>query len=137
MKYCTDSTFLIDCLTQQPYTRSPLGTLLREGLAMSFVVHMELWDGVYGSADPKRAARELRTLLRRMTPLPFSHRASLRTAQLRREMRQRGLALNHRMLDIVIAGTALTHDLILVTSDADYDDIPGLRRLNPRTGQAS
>jgi len=137
MKYGTDSTFLIDCLTQQPYTRPLLGTLLREGLAMSFVVHMELWDGVYGSCDPKRAARELRALLRRVTLLPFSHRASLRTAQLRDEMRRRSLTLSHRLLDILIAGTALTHDHILVTSDADYDDIPDLRRLNPRTGRSS
>ena len=42
MKYLTDSTFIIDALTHQPYTRTVLPTLLREGLAVSFIVHMEL-----------------------------------------------------------------------------------------------
>lgn len=70
----------------------------------------------------------------RLSILPFSHRVSLRTAELRREMRNRGLRLDHRMLDILIAGTALTYDLIMVTSDTDFDDMPDLKRLNPRDG---
>ena len=132
MRYLTDSTFVIDSLTQQAHAQRLLPTLLREGLALSFVSHMELWDGAFGSPDPRRAARELRAFLRRVTVLPFSHRVSLRTAALRREMRRQGLRLDHRMLDILIAGTALTHDLVIVTSDADFEEIPGLRRLNPR-----
>jgi predicted nucleic acid-binding protein len=135
MTYLTDATFAIDCLTQQPFTRSLLPTLLREGLALSFIAHMELWDGVYGSRDPKRAARELRAFLRRVSILPFSHRVSLRTARLRHDLRSRGLKLEHRLLDILIAGTALHHGLVMVTSDADFDDIPGLTLLDPRTGQ--
>ena len=133
MTYLTDSTFVIDALTHQPHAHRLLPTLLREGLALSAISHMELWDGVYGSHDPQQAARELRQFLRRVTLLPFSHRVSLRTAALRREMRQRGFRLDHRMLDILIAGTALAYDLTMVTSDTDFDDIPGLRRLNPRT----
>ncbi len=133
MKYLTDSTFVIDSLAQQPHARRLVPTLLREGLGLSAVSHMELWDGVYGSPDPTRAARELRRFLRRVTIIPFSQRVSLRTAELRREMRRRGLRLDHRMLDILIAGTALAYDLILVTSDTDFDDIPGLKRMDPRT----
>ena len=137
MKHLTDSTFVIDSLTHQPDAHRLLPRLLREGLALSFVSHMELWDGVYGSRDPKRAARELRAFLRRVTVLPFPHRVSLRTAQLRRDTRNRGLSLDHRLLDILIAGTALTYGLIMVTSDADYDDVPGLALLDPRTGRIS
>jgi predicted nucleic acid-binding protein len=135
MTYCADSTFVVDCLTHQPFTRPLLPSILRARLALSFIVHMELWEGVYGSRDPKRAARELRAFLRRVTLLPFSHRVSLRAAQLRHEMRTRDLVVGHRQLDILIAGTALTHGLVLVTSDVDYDDIPGLTILDPRTGQ--
>jgi predicted nucleic acid-binding protein len=69
-----------------------------------------------------------------LTVLPFSRRVSQRTARLRREIRRRRLPLEQRALDILIAGTALAHDLVMVTSDADYDDIPDLKRLNPRTG---
>lgn len=137
MKYLADSTFVIDSLSQQPHAQRLLPTLIREGLALSIVSHMELWDGVFGSRDPKQATRELRQFLRQVAVLPFSHRASLRTAQLRREMRDRGLRTEHQLLDILIAGTAIIHDLILVTSDADFDDIPGLTRLNPRTNQTT
>jgi predicted nucleic acid-binding protein len=132
VKYLTDSTFVIDALTRQPYAHRVLPDLLREGLGLSAVSHMKLWDGVYGSRDPRIAGRELRRLLRRVSVLPFSYRVSLQTAALRRTMRAQGLRLEHRMLDILIAGTALTYDLILVTSDADFDDIPGLRRIDPR-----
>lgn len=137
MTYLADSNFIIDCLTHQPDARQLLPTLLREGLALSFVSHMELWEGVYGGRDPQGAARQLRQLLRRVTIIPFSHRASLRTAALRQEMRRLGLPLNHRLLDILIAGAALAHDRTVVTSDQDFADIPDLRRLNPRTGARS
>jgi predicted nucleic acid-binding protein len=137
MKYLADSTFVIDSLSQQPHAQQLLPTLLREDLALSIVSHMELWDGVFGSRNPKQATRELCQFLRRVTILPLSHRVSLRTAQLRYEMRRRGLRIEHRMLDILIAGTAITHNLIMVTSDTDFDDIPGLTRLNPRTGRTT
>jgi predicted nucleic acid-binding protein len=137
MKYLADSTFVIDSLSQQPHAQQLLPTLLREDLALSIVSHMELWDGVFGSRNPRQATRELRQFLRRVTILPLSHRVSLRTAQLRYEMRRRGLRIEHRMLDILIAGTAITHNLIMVTSDTDFDDIPGLTRLNPRTGRTT
>jgi predicted nucleic acid-binding protein len=137
MRYLADSTFVIDCLTHQPHTRPLLPDLLRQGLAVSFVAHMELWDGVYGSTDPRAAARQLRNFLRRVSILPFSHRVSLRTAQLRHEMRGLGLRIDHRLLDILVAGTALTYGLTMVTSDADYDDIPGLTRFDPRAASPS
>jgi predicted nucleic acid-binding protein len=95
---------------------------------------MELWEGAYGNRDPSAAERQLRQFLRPLTVLPFSRRVSQRTARLRREIRRRRLPLEQRALDILIAGTALAHDLVMVTSDADYDDIPDLKRLNPRTG---
>ncbi len=41
-------------------------------------------------------------------------------------MRTRGLRIDHRMPDILIAGTVLTYGLIMVPSDTDFDDIPGL-----------
>lgn len=110
-------------------------SLIWGGLALSIVTHMELWEGVYGDRDPQAAARRLRTFLRPLTILPFSRRVSQRTARLRRELRQRGRPIQQRALDTLIAGTAHHHGLILVTSDGDFDDIPGLTILNPRTGQ--
>jgi predicted nucleic acid-binding protein len=135
MTYLVDSTFVIDSLTARPYAASLLPTLLQDGIAVSSITHMELWEGVYGDRDPAAGEQRLRTFLRGVAIRPFSPRVSQRTAQLRRELRRRRLPLEQRALDILIAETALTHGLIMVTSDRDYDDIPGLQLLDPRTGQ--
>jgi predicted nucleic acid-binding protein len=41
--------------------------------------------------------------------------------------------VQHRAFDLLIAATARQYRLIMVTSDTDFDDIPRLQRLNPRT----
>src|SRR3712207_1471211 len=120
MTFLTDATFVIDFLRGQSYARTVYSTLIHDGLALSIVTHMELWEGVYGDRDPQAAARRLRTFLRPLTIVPFSRRVSQRTAQLRRELRVLRLPLEQRALDIMIAGTALAHDLTMVTSDADF-----------------
>ncbi len=43
-----------------------------------------------------------------------------------------GGPLQHRTLDLVIAATAITHDLEVVTRNTrDYQDVPGLRLYQP------
>lgn len=60
--------------------------------------------------------------------LPFSRSIAKRTAKLRLELRQQGRSVNNRALDLIIAATALEHDLTLVTRNRkDYDDIAVLR----------
>jgi predicted nucleic acid-binding protein len=135
MNYLTDATYMVDFLRGQAYARTIYPTLIQDGLALSIVTHMELWDGVYGDRDPHAAEQRLHTFLRPLTILPFSHRVSQRTARLRRDLRNLKRPLQQRALDLLIAGTALVPDLTLVTSDLDFDDIPGLTLLNPRTGQ--
>jgi len=135
MTYLTDSTYVVDFLRGREYARSLYPTLVGDGLALSIVTHMELWEGVYGDRDPAGAARRLRTFLRPLRILPFSPLVSQRIARLRRELRTRGRPLEQRALDILIAGTALHHGLVMVTSDKDFDDIPGPTLHDPRTGQ--
>ncbi|MHB8576436.1 MAG: type II toxin-antitoxin system VapC family toxin [Dehalococcoidia bacterium] len=67
--------------------------------------------------------------------LPFSRPVAQRAAKLRAELRDHRRQLDHRALDILIAAIALHHNLVMVTSDKDYDDIPTLTTLNPRTGE--
>ena len=98
-------------------------------------MYIEILDGVFESRDPVSAQTALRRFLRGVTILPLSRLVAVRTARLRAELRRRKRPINHRALDIIIAGTALQHGLIMVTSDTDYDDIPGLTTLDPRSGQ--
>ncbi|MGD9895190.1 MAG: type II toxin-antitoxin system VapC family toxin [Dehalococcoidia bacterium] len=134
MRYLADATWAIDFLANQPAAVALHPTLVRDGLALSVITYTEIWEGVlYTRRDPKAAERGLREFLRAVTILPYSRRVARRVALLRGVMRQRGQRIEHRALDILIAGTALSYDLTVVTSDTDFDDIPGLTRMNPRT----
>ena len=65
--------------------------------------------------------------------IPVSRLVARRSARLRFTSRAAGRPVKHRTMDILIAATALTYSLQLVTSDTDFDDIPGLQLLDPRT----
>jgi predicted nucleic acid-binding protein len=59
-------------------------------------------------------------LLNRTVPTGF--------AEVHGELRQRRAPVQHRALDLLIAATALTCDLELVTRNTrDFADVPGLR----------
>ena len=136
MTYLADATWVIDFLADQPAAVALHPTLVRDGLALSVITYTELWEGVlFTRRDRNAAERGLREFLRAVTILPYSRRVARRAAQLRGEMRHRGQRIEHRALDILIAGPALAYDLTVVTSDADFDGIPGLILLDPRTGQ--
>jgi predicted nucleic acid-binding protein len=135
MTYLADATFVIDALRGRAYAAQLAPRLLADGLSLSIITHMELWEGIYGNPNRRVAEPRLREFLRPVTLLPFSPRVSQRTAQLRRDLRARHRPLQQRALDILVAGTALYHGLTMVTSDTDFDDIPGLTLFDPRTGQ--
>jgi tRNA(fMet)-specific endonuclease VapC len=108
----------------------------RAVLRRSIITSVELYTGVYGHRDPKRAARELRVFLRVVKVLPVSHRVMLTTARLRHELLSVKAPIAHRAYDMIVAATALTHDLTLVTSNIrDYQDIPVLKLLHSRGAQ--
>ena len=136
MTYLADTTWVIDFLTDQPAAVALHPTLVRDGLALSVITYTELWEGVLFTRRDRRAAeRGLREFLRAVTVLPYSRAVARRAAELRGTMRQRRLRIEHRALDILVAAAALQYGRTMVTSDADFDDIPGLTILNPRTGQ--
>ena len=133
MSYLVDATYVIDLFTRQPHAEALLPTLLNEGLGISVVTELELWEGVYTGRDPAAATRTLRQFLSGVRIYPLSRTVARRCARLRGELRAHRRPIQHRALDLLIAATALEYDLVMVTSDADYDDIPDLTRLNPRT----
>ena len=132
MSHLVDATFAIDLLTRQPYAQAFLPTVRTDGFALSIFTYMELWEGAYTNRNPKQAAAVLRLFLSGIPVLPFSRRVAQRAAQLRGELRRLRLPVEQRAIDILIAATALEYSLTLVTSDRDFDDIPGLTLLNPR-----
>ena len=127
MKYLIDTDRVVDYLVGNADVRSLLASLQGEGIGISVVTFTEIYEGIYASRSPKDAERGFRELLRSTSVLPFTRTVAKRTAQIRRELRSRKRPLTHRALDLVIAGTALTYSLTVVTGNKkDYDDIPDL-----------
>ncbi len=136
MKYLLDADSAIDHLTQHSDLSDRIPDLRPQDLALSAVTLIELYTGVDGSPDPRRAEQDLRRFLRFVTVIPLNQRSIRAAGHLRHALRRQNLPIKHRAFDIIVAAVALEYGLIVVSSNSrDYRDIPGLRQFNPRTGQ--
>ena len=88
---------------------------------------MEVYQGVLRSQDPDLARDQFESFVAAVPVLPFSRAVAEQCAQLRETLRKQGKRPQQRALDLIIAATALTNDLVLVTRNvADYQDLPDL-----------
>jgi predicted nucleic acid-binding protein len=100
--------------------------LARHEVATSIVVYGEVVEYLKQFPDFERRHADLRTFLREVTPHFVTYPIMLRYAELRRQMRRGGLIGE---IDTLIAATALERNLTVVTSDTDYQKVPGLQVL--------
>ena len=128
MPYLVDTHWVIQHLAAVPEAHTLLDHLAPEGIAISVVTYMEVFEGLARELDPDAAQARFRSLIDTLPVLPFSIAVAERCAYLRGSLRAQGRRVNQRALDLLIAATALEHDLTLVTRNAtDYRDIPGLQ----------
>jgi len=97
-------------------------------IAVSIVTVAELEMGVLAAGEPLARAARLQTLrdVERLNALPVDRLIASAFATLVPAMRASG----HGRLgvqDAWIAATAIAHDAELLTQDADFDTVPGLR----------
>ena len=99
----------------------PLGQLPDE-VAVSVVTISELRHGVLAAEDHETRAVRLKTLeaARRLgTPLVIDEPVGDELARLRVALKATGRAM--KIMDAWIAATAITHEALLCTQDADFD----------------
>ena len=127
MHYHIDSDWSIDYLDGLSSAVQLLQPLMADGIAISVITYIEIYQGVYRRPGP--AATEALAGLMATTPvLPISLTVAERCARLRESLRRQGRRVNSRAMDLIIAATALEHDLTLVSRNvADYRDIAGLK----------
>jgi len=96
-------------------------------IAVSVVTVAELRLGVLLAADVESRAARLATLrlAEALEPLPVDDRVGAAWARLVATLRTVGKRMP--INDSWIAATALAHDFAVLTQDADYDVVPGLR----------
>jgi predicted nucleic acid-binding protein len=102
----------------------PLGPLPAQ-VAISVVTIGELELGVHAATDPDVRAQRADTLAlaRAADPLPITETVMSRFAQLVHACRSNGS--RPKVLDALIAATALDHGLTVLTQDHDFDALAG------------
>ena len=100
-----------------------------QGLGLSVVSAAELWEGAYFSRDPKRSQETLEGVLSGVDILGLDEEICKRFGQLRGSKRKRGQTIGD--FDLLIATTALRHNLTLLTNNRKhFEGIAGLEILS-------
>ncbi|MBI4439890.1 PIN domain-containing protein [Candidatus Woesearchaeota archaeon] len=124
-----DSSFLIDILRNKPSAVDLLDDLERKEsvLAVAAPSVMEMWEGALLSSIPDREKKRVEELLTHLTVFPLDEAAAKRSAEVEAGLIRQGQQIGG--VDIMVAGIALTRGDTLVSGDAHFARIPGLRVL--------
>jgi tRNA(fMet)-specific endonuclease VapC len=94
-------------------------------IGISTITEAELLFGLVRRPEAVRLAASVHAMLRNITILAWGSPAAKHYATLRAELERRGLRMDD--LDMMIAAHALAEDAMLVTNDAAFARIDGLR----------
>lgn len=101
--------------------------LTRHEVATSILVYAEVTEYLKGLADFAKRQHDLQTLLREIYPYFLTYSILDRYADIRRQLRPpHGPGLIGD-IDTLIAATALERSLTIVTTDRDFERVPGLK----------
>lgn len=123
--YLIDSDMVVDWLKGKPQVIQLLSSLEDQGFAISIISYGEVYEGIYYGADQKRHMQGLRSFLKDVEVLPLTRPIMERFAQLRGQLRGAGNIIGD--FDLLIASTAIHHNLTLVTRNIKhYQRVPEL-----------
>ena len=125
-------TYVLDtntCIAALRLHRTVLTRLLRVPpgqVSVSAMTVAELWFGALQSDHPARSRATTDAFLAPFRRLPFAEAAAEHYATARRHLEAAGTPIGER--DLVIAATALAHDLTVITNNTrQFGRVPGLR----------
>jgi tRNA(fMet)-specific endonuclease VapC len=125
LSFLIDTDWVIDHFNGVMHVTRRLKELQPRGLGLSVVSSAELWEGAYFSRDPKRSQETLEGFLSGVDVLGLDQEICKRFGQLRGSMRKRGQTMGD--FDLLIAATALRHNLKLLTNNRKhFEGIAGL-----------
>jgi tRNA(fMet)-specific endonuclease VapC len=130
MRYLLDANHLSPLVTLiHPLRQRVLDRIIaNDQFFVSVPVITETLFGFHGTARAAANFQEWSSLRNRMGFMHVNEQDAVNAARLRSELRQRGRQLT--VLDALIAAIALRAKLILLTTDRDFDAVPGLQIQN-------
>jgi tRNA(fMet)-specific endonuclease VapC len=125
--YLLDSDWIVDALHGIDRAVQTLVALAPQGLALSLITYAELYQGAYYAKEPTTALAGLKRFLTDKELLPVTPAIAEQFAVIRGTL-SRPLQQQIGDMDLLIAATALTYDLTLVTRNLkDFQHIPNLK----------
>ena len=125
--YLIDTDWAVDALNGQELVVQTLLELAPHGLTVSLITYGELYEGALFSYKPEPALHALRLFLDGKQLVPLTTTIMERFAQLRGQL-PRHLRRQIGDMDILIAATALEHDLTLLTRNLKhFQHVPDLK----------
>lgn len=120
-----DSNTVIHYLRGQQLVAVRLRQTDKRQLGIPAVVAYEIDYGTIKAGSPRR--RALWSALRAdLVHIAFDHEAALESARVRVELERQGIVIG--AIDLLIAGTALSRGVVLVTNDTrEFSRVKGLR----------
>jgi len=129
MKYLVDSDYVADYLGAHSHAIQLLSSFAKDDLSISLITYGEIYEGIYFGRDPQKTTDVFQRFLRSVVILPPTQLVMRHFARIRGELRRTGKIIGD--FDILIAATAIQHNLTLVTRNVkDYQRIPNLKLYN-------
>lgn len=126
MKYLLDTDYVIDFLVEQSHAVKLMSSLGNDRLAISIITVGEILEGVYYGRNPQQSEALFQQFLAQVDTLFLTHAIMKRFAHIRGDLRRKGQIIGD--FDILIAATAIHHNLTLITRNfRDYIRIPDLQ----------
>ena len=127
-RYLLDTSPLTALLRSRPASVTLITPWInRHEVATSILVYGEVLEYLTSLSDYSRRQLELRRFLREIYPYSLTYSILERYADIRRQLRPpRGPGLIGD-IDTLIAATAMQRNLTLVTTDTDFQRVPGLK----------
>jgi predicted nucleic acid-binding protein len=125
MTYLVDTHWVASFLRGRREAEALFRSITFEEAAISLISYGEIFEGIYYGTDPAGDEALFRQFLRGITVLPLNRPIMQRFARIRGDLRRRGELIGDP--DILIAATALHHNLTLVTRNVrHFERIAGL-----------
>ena len=126
LKYLIDTDWAVHYFKGRQAIVKRLDALENESLAISVVTLAELYDGLYGSRDPRKREADLQDFLQWVTVLGLDEETCRLFGKERSRLRQAGNLPGD--MDLLIGATALRHGLTVLTNNSNhFGRIAGLR----------
>jgi predicted nucleic acid-binding protein len=125
VSYLLDSNIVIALLANDHATLQLLDRIAETGVSISAISYMEVSQGFHQIPGTDR--RIFDELIASLAVIPIDIAIAERCARIRADLHFQRRRVRPRSLDLLIAATAIEHEMILVTRNVgDFEDLPDL-----------